>query len=67
VQVQRQSHLPRIASHPEDDFVLATVIKGRADILVTGDRQLRKLAALGPARIVSQAEMLKLLASANDD
>lgn len=32
-----------IATHPEDDLILATALSGQADYLVTGDRQLLKL------------------------
>jgi predicted nucleic acid-binding protein len=41
--------------------VLATVIAGDADILVTGDRQLQRLGTYGDARILSPKEMLELL------
>jgi uncharacterized protein len=30
-----------VATHPEDDPILATALAGRADYLVTGDRRLR--------------------------
>jgi putative PIN family toxin of toxin-antitoxin system len=30
----------RVASHPEDDLILATAVAGHADVLVTGDKQL---------------------------
>lgn len=32
-----------VASHPEDDLVLATALSGHAEYLVTGDRQLLRL------------------------
>lgn len=42
-----------IASHPEDDFVLATAVSAQADYLVTGDKQLRRLGQLENVVIVS--------------
>jgi putative PIN family toxin of toxin-antitoxin system len=32
-----------IATHPEDDFILATAISAKADYLVTGDTKLQRL------------------------
>lgn len=51
----------RIASHPEDDLVLATAVAGAADYLVTGDRRLLALGEYQGTRIVSPAEFLALL------
>lgn len=51
----------RLASHPEDDYVLATALAGQVDYLVTGDRQLQKLGVIGDARIVSPAEALDII------
>lgn len=31
-----------VATHPEDDLILATAVSGKADYLVTGDKSLRK-------------------------
>ncbi|MCC6943756.1 MAG: putative toxin-antitoxin system toxin component, PIN family [Thermomicrobiales bacterium] len=50
-----------VATHPEDDLVLATAISGKADYLVTGDRQLLKLREFQGVRIVSAAEFLLVL------
>ena len=52
-----------VATHPEDDLVLATAISGKADYLVTGDRQLLKLQEFEDVSIVSAAEFLLILQS----
>lgn len=50
-----------VATHPEDDVVLATGISGQADFLVTGDRQLQRLGSYRGVNIVSPREFLDLL------
>lgn len=50
-----------IASHPEDDLILATAISSNADYLVTGDRQLLALGAYQGVRIVTPREFLTIL------
>jgi putative PIN family toxin of toxin-antitoxin system len=52
-----------IATHPEDDLVLATALSGNAQFLVTGDRQLLKLRDYKGIRIVDSAEFLVMLLS----
>jgi uncharacterized protein len=42
-----------VATHPEDDLILATVVSARVDYLVTGDAQLQKLQEYQGVRIVS--------------
>jgi putative PIN family toxin of toxin-antitoxin system len=61
VELDPDSALPGLASRPEDDFVLATALQARVDYLVTGDKQLRKLATIDDTTIVSPAEMLVVL------
>lgn len=56
-----------VATHPEDDLVLATAISGSADYLVTGDRQLRQLGSFQGVVIVSPRTFLDLLASVEGD
>jgi len=64
---ERASSIPvagpveRIASHPEDDLVLATADSGKADYLVTGDQQLRKLGQFKGVTIVSPRAFLEIL------
>lgn len=50
-----------IATHPEDDVVLATAISAGADYLVTGDRQLRLLGSVDGVVIVEPREFLDIL------
>ena len=51
-----------VATHPEDDFVLATALSAEAEYLVTGDRQLLRLRSYEGVIIVSPREFLAMLA-----
>ena len=54
--------LPKPASRdPDDDRVLATALAARADLIVSGDRDLLSLRAYDGIRIVGAAEALRLL------
>jgi putative PIN family toxin of toxin-antitoxin system len=48
-----------IKEDPEDNFILACAIEGKADYLVSGDRHLLKLQQYEGTRIVTAAEFLK--------
>lgn len=50
-----------IATHPEDDCILATALSGHADYLVTGDRKLQDLEEYQGVRILSPRQFLALL------
>jgi len=50
-----------LATHPEDGYVLATATAGRADFLVTGDKQLRNIGSIGATKIVTPSQMLHYL------
>jgi putative PIN family toxin of toxin-antitoxin system len=50
-----------IATHPEDELILATAVLGNADLLVTGDKQLLKLGRVEGVRIVDSRTFLELL------
>jgi predicted nucleic acid-binding protein len=50
-----------VATHPEDDLVLAAAVSAAADYLVTGDKQLQRLDSCQGVRIVSPREFLTLL------
>lgn len=50
-----------IATHPEDDLVLATAASAAADFLGTRDRQLLKLETFHGVRIVHPADLVSLL------
>jgi putative PIN family toxin of toxin-antitoxin system len=46
---------------PDDRWVLASAIAGRADVLVTGDRDLLEVAARSPVRLVDPRGFWTLL------
>jgi putative PIN family toxin of toxin-antitoxin system len=50
-----------VATHPEDDLVLATAVSARADYLVTGDHQLQQLGTYQEVTILSPREFLAVL------
>lgn len=49
-----------VASHPEDDLVLAAALDGEAHYLVTGDEGLRDLGTFRGVEIVTPRELLEL-------
>jgi putative PIN family toxin of toxin-antitoxin system len=51
-----------VATHPEDDLVLATAVSGAVDYLVTGDRKLQALGSYRGVRIVSPRQFVDILA-----
>lgn len=52
-----------VATHPEDDRILATAVAGGASFLVTGDRQLRALGAFRSVTILSPRAFLDQLST----
>lgn len=50
-----------VATHPEDDLILATAVSAQADYLVSGDRQLLALGAYHGVRIVSPRDFHAIL------
>lgn len=50
-----------VATHSEDDLVLATAVSGQADYLVTGDAQLQRIGAYQGVIILSPRAFLALL------
>lgn len=50
-----------VATHPEDDLILATALSAQAGYLVTGDHQLQKLGEYHGVRILSPRAFLDLL------
>jgi uncharacterized protein len=57
------SNIEGAASHPEDDFILATAVDGRADVLVTGDKQLLRLVSYRGIDIIGARDFLTMLES----
>jgi uncharacterized protein len=50
-----------VATHPEDDLVLATAVSVPAQYLVTGDTKLQRLRTYRGVKIVSPREFLEIL------
>ncbi len=50
-----------IATHPEDDLILATAVSAKADYLVTGDSKLQHVGAYQGVRILSPRRFLETL------
>ncbi|HLH22654.1 MAG TPA: putative toxin-antitoxin system toxin component, PIN family [Chloroflexota bacterium] len=50
-----------IATHPEDDLILATAASVQAEYLVTGDQQLQRLGSYQGVQIVSPRQFLDVL------
>lgn len=55
-----------VATHPEDDLVLATAVSGNADYLVTGDLKLQALGSFHGVAIVSPRAFLDVLVQEGD-
>ena len=58
------SPLQAIAPDPDDDWVIATAIAAKADLIVTGDKPFLGVGVVGAIRIVTVAQALALLADA---
>ena len=56
--------LQAIAPDPDDDWVIATAIAAKADLIVTGDKPFLGVGQVGDIRIVTVAQALALLADA---
>jgi putative PIN family toxin of toxin-antitoxin system len=50
-----------VATHAEDDMVLATAVSGQADVLVTGDKQLQRVGKYQGVTILSPLAFLDVL------
>jgi hypothetical protein len=50
-----------VASHPEDDLILATAVSAQADYLVTGDRHLLALGQYQGVQIVTPRDFAAIL------
>jgi putative PIN family toxin of toxin-antitoxin system len=51
-----------VATHPEDDLILATAVSGQVNYLVTLDQQLLRLGSYSGVQIVSPQAFLAILA-----
>lgn len=54
-------HVSGVATHPEDNLVLATAVSARAEYLMTGDKKLQQLGAYQRIPILSPRAFLDLL------
>jgi putative PIN family toxin of toxin-antitoxin system len=54
-----------VATHPEDDLILATAVAGAAAYLVTGDRKLRAVGTFQGVVMLSPREFLERLSQAS--
>ncbi len=52
-----------VATHPEDDLILATAVSAQADYLVPGDSKLQALGSYQGVTIVSPRQFLEILAA----
>ncbi len=52
---------PAVIDDPDDDYVIATAMSARADLIVTGDRHLLTLGNYSTIQIVSTADALDML------
>ncbi len=52
-----------VATHPEDDWILATAKNAQAQFLVTADKVLHALGSFGPARLIDPAAFADYLES----
>jgi predicted nucleic acid-binding protein len=50
-----------VATHPEDDLILATAISAKADYLVTGDTKLERLGTYESVTILSPQRFVETL------
>ncbi len=50
-----------VATHPEDDLILAAALSAEADYLVTGDTKLQALGSYQGVKIVSPREFIQIL------
>ncbi|MFN8678241.1 MAG: putative toxin-antitoxin system toxin component, PIN family [Thermomicrobiales bacterium] len=60
--VELSAEVQGVATHPEDDLVLATAISGEASVLCTRDKQLLKLRTFEGIEILSPGEFLDRIA-----
>jgi putative PIN family toxin of toxin-antitoxin system len=58
--VVRPATIPRVASDPDDDVVIATALAAKAEFVVTGDRSLLATREYQGVRIASIAEIVRL-------
>jgi putative PIN family toxin of toxin-antitoxin system len=59
--VQITAEVRGVATHPEDDLVLATAVSAKVDYLVSGDKKLQRVRAYEGVTIVSPREFRDII------
>jgi putative PIN family toxin of toxin-antitoxin system len=59
--VVRPSAMPRIAPDPDDDVVIGTALAAKADLVVTGDKQLLTVIEHQGVRIVGIVQAIEII------
>lgn len=59
--VELPESIPRICRDPDDDRVIACAVAGKADLIVSGDRDLLALGRVGRISIQSTTQFLEIL------
>jgi putative PIN family toxin of toxin-antitoxin system len=59
--IEIHTAIPKVATHPEDDIVLATAESGEAHFIVTGDHGLQKLEKFKDIQIVTPKDFINIL------
>ena len=54
-------HVAGVATHPEDDAILATALSAQAPYLVTGDRHLQQRGVYGGTHLLAPRQFLEFL------
>ncbi|MFN0074202.1 MAG: putative toxin-antitoxin system toxin component, PIN family [Chloroflexota bacterium] len=58
---QVTTHVAGVATHPEDDVILAVSVSATADYLVTGDTKLQQLVRYQTVQVVTPRQFLEVL------
>jgi putative PIN family toxin of toxin-antitoxin system len=59
--VELPESIPRICRDPDDDRVIACAVAGKAEVIVSGDRDLLALERVGRISIQSETQFLEIL------
>jgi len=59
--VELPESIPRICRDPDDDRVIACTVAGKADVIVSGDRDLLALERVGRISVQSATQFLEIL------
>jgi putative PIN family toxin of toxin-antitoxin system len=65
--VELPDAVPRICRDPDDDWVIACAVIGRADVIVSGDRDLLDLEQVGDIPVFSARQFLLRLRGRDEE